>query len=94
MTKIIRNYDIESVDNFAADSLVGESMINPSKYYNNNVIKTNKLLDAMVKNDVKKLVFSSTAVVYGELDEIPIKEEYLTNPTNVYGRTKLIIESL
>lgn len=94
VTEVIKNYNVDSVIHFAADSIVGESMSNPSKYYNNNVIKTINLLDAMIENDVKKIVFSSTAAVYGEPDEIPIREDVQTKPTNVYGRTKLIIENI
>ncbi|WP_129595746.1 UDP-glucose 4-epimerase GalE [Anaerophilus nitritogenes] len=94
VSKVIKEYHIDRVIHFAADSLVGESMIDPSKYYNNNVIKTIKLLDTMIQNHVKKIVFSSTAATYGEPKEVPIKEDFETNPTNVYGKTKLMIESI
>lgn len=92
--EVIKRYGIDSVIHFAAYSLVGESMQNPQKYYVNNVIGTISLLRAMVDCGVKKIVFSSTAAVYGEPKEVPIKEDSLLNPTNVYGRTKFMIESI
>lgn len=90
----IKTYDIEAVIHFAAFSLVGESMENPALYYKNNVEGTLNLLETMLKCDVKKLVFSSTAAVYGEPESIPITEDSLKIPTNVYGRTKLMMESV
>lgn len=89
----IKNYDIDSVVHFAAYSLVGESMEKPQMYYYNNVQGTLNLLEVMLKNNVKKLVFSSTAAVYGEPERVPITEDISKNPTNVYGRTKLIMEN-
>lgn len=86
--------DIESVMHFAADSLVGESMTDPLKYYENNVYGTLCLLKTMKKYDVKIIVFSSTAATYGEPDSIPIVENSPTNPTNPYGETKLAIEKM
>ncbi|SIQ20609.1 UDP-glucose 4-epimerase GalE [Halanaerobium kushneri] len=83
---------IEGVIHLAADSLVGESMENPAKYYRNNFANGINLLEAMVKNDVKNIVFSSTAAVYGEPDQIPIKEKNQTVPTNTYGESKLFFE--
>jgi UDP-glucose 4-epimerase len=85
---------IKAVIHFAAYSLVGESMENPAAYYDNNVAGTLSLLDAMVQCNVHKMVFSSTAAVYGEPDVWPITEDLATYPTNVYGRTKLIIEQM
>ncbi|GAA3324438.1 hypothetical protein GCM10020331_052300 [Ectobacillus funiculus] len=79
---------------FAADSLVGESVENPLKYYDNNVNGALCLLQTMVKHNVKKIVFSSTAATYGEAKEFPIAEETLTEPTNPYGETKLAIEKM
>lgn len=89
----IKNYNIDSVVHFAAYSLVGESMEKPQMYYYNNVQGTLNLLDVMLKNNVKKLVFSSTAAVYGEPERVPITEDISKNPTNVYGKTKLIMEN-
>ena len=85
---------IDEVIHFAANSLVGESMTNPLKYYNNNVHGTEVLLKVMIKHDVKKIVFSSTAATYGEPNNIPILESDLTNPTNAYGETKLAMEKM
>ncbi|MEN6414788.1 MAG: UDP-glucose 4-epimerase GalE [Veillonellales bacterium] len=94
LTGVLRQYGIEAVVHFAADSLVGESMRQPSKYYHNNVAATLELLDAMTECGVKKVVFSSTAAVYGQPEIWPISEETATAPTNVYGRTKLVIEGM
>src|SRR5437660_3798139 len=80
---------VEAVIHMAGDSLVGESVENPAKYYQNNVVNGLKLLDAMRESDVKKLVFSSTAAVYGETEKQPIEEDDATKPTNPYGETKL-----
>jgi UDP-glucose 4-epimerase len=76
----------------AADSLVGESVENPAKYYRNNVIGSLSLLDAMRAAEAKRLVFSSTAAVYGEPAKQPIEETDPTGPTNPYGQTKLTFE--
>jgi UDP-glucose 4-epimerase len=83
---------IEAVIHMAASSLVGESVDHPNKYYQNNVINGLVLLDAMLACDVKRLVFSSTAAVYGEPEAEPIEETASTNPTNPYGETKLAFE--
>ncbi|WLR55443.1 UDP-glucose 4-epimerase GalE [Mesobacillus subterraneus] len=85
---------IDTVVHFAADSLVGESMEDPLKYFDNNVGGAISLLKAMSKHKVKKMVFSSTAAVYGEPDLMPIPETLQTNPTNPYGETKLVIEKM
>ncbi len=76
----------------AASSLVGESVVEPAKYYNNNVVAGLVLLDAMHACEVKKIVFSSTAAVYGEPEKQPILETDPTDPTNTYGETKLAFE--
>ncbi|ABR46534.1 UDP-glucose 4-epimerase [Alkaliphilus metalliredigens QYMF] len=86
--------EIDGVIHFAADSLVGESVEAPLKYYENNVYGSLSLLKAMAKHGVKKIVFSSTAAVYGEPREVPIVEESLTLPTNPYGETKLAVERM
>jgi len=91
---ILINNDIEAVIHFAAFSLVGESMKVPLKYYENNVYGTKVLLDAMAEADVKKIVFSSTAAVYGAQEVMPITEEALEAPTNAYGETKLAMEKM
>lgn len=94
MDGVFKKHNIESVIHFAAYSLVGESMSNPVKYYDNNVHGTLVLLDAMKDNGVKRIVFSSTAATYGEPERTPIVESDRTNPTNVYGETKLTMERM
>ena len=84
----------DGVIHFAASSLVAESMVEPGKYYSNNVEGTLHLLLGMRKAGVDKIVFSSTAAVYGEPEKTPIEEDFPHNPTNVYGRTKLVIEDM
>lgn len=91
---IMAQFEIDAVIHFAASSLVGESMENPSKYYFNNVEGSLHLLEAMKGAGVDYIVFSSTAAVYGEPESVPIKEDSCLNPTNVYGRTKLMIEKM
>lgn len=83
---------IEAVIHMAADSLVGESVEKPHKYYQNNVIAGLVMLEAMRKVGVWRLVFSSTAAVYGEPVKQPIEESDPTGPTNTYGETKLAFE--
>ncbi|MHC1681809.1 MAG: UDP-glucose 4-epimerase GalE [Clostridiaceae bacterium] len=85
---------IQGVMHFAANSLVGESMTNPIKYFNNNVYGTEVLLSAMNEFNIKHIVFSSTAATYGEPKQIPITEETETSPTNPYGESKLIMEKM
>lgn len=85
---------IDAVIHFAAYSLVGESVTNPLKYYDNNLYGTKVLLEAMVKNNVGKIVFSSTAATFGEPENIPILESDRTCPTNPYGETKLAMEKM
>ncbi len=92
LNKIMKEDEIDGVIHLAADSLVGESMEKPGKYYINNFANGITLLQAMINNDVKNIVFSSTAAVYGEPDEIPIKENNKTEPTSTYGESKLFFE--
>ncbi|MBQ5588035.1 MAG: UDP-glucose 4-epimerase GalE, partial [Selenomonadales bacterium] len=92
--RVMHDYHIDGVIHFAASSLVGESMAEPAKYYYNNVEGSLHLLTAMRNAGVKRIVFSSTAAVYGESDEVPIKENSRLQPTNVYGRSKLMIEQM
>ncbi|MDE6690504.1 MAG: SDR family NAD(P)-dependent oxidoreductase, partial [Clostridia bacterium] len=80
--KVLRDEKIEAVIHFAAYSLVGESMTNPLKYYENNLYGTKQLLEALVEEKVDKIVFSSTAATYGEPKRIPILETDETDPTN------------
>lgn len=94
LNNFFSNNPVDCVVHFAAYSLVGVSMVEPLQYYNNNVHGTEVLLDAMVKNGVKNIVFSSTAATYGEHTVMPITEEYDTVPTNTYGETKLAMEKM
>lgn len=94
LENVFKENDIEAVIHFAAYSLVGESVNDPIAYYNNNVRGTITLLYYMKKHNVKNIVFSSTAAVYGEPKNIPILEEDDTIPTNPYGESKLAIEKL
>ena len=88
----LRQFRCEAVIHLAADSLVGESVLNPGKYYRNNIVAGLSLLDAMCQADVRRLVFSSTAAVYGEPQKQPVEEDDATQPTNTYGETKLAFE--
>lgn len=94
LDKIFTENKIDAVVHFAANSLVGESVEQPLSYYDNNVCATMHLLNAMVRHNVKKLVFSSTAAVYGEPEAIPILEDAAKAPTSPYGETKLAIERM
>ncbi len=94
LERIFTKYAIEGVIDFAADSLVGESVARPLKYYQNNVAGTLSLLQAMEAHNVRHLVFSSTAAVYGEPQRIPIDESDRKQPTNPYGETKLAVEKM
>lgn len=85
---------IDAVIHFAANSLVGESMTNPLKYYDNNVYGAKVLLEAMVAYGINNIVFSSTAATYGEPTSVPICETDITSPTNAYGETKLAMEKM
>ena len=78
--KVFEENNIDAVIHFAAFSQVGESVTNPQKYYQNNVVGTINLLDTMLENNVKKIVFSSTASTYGEPQYIPIDEKHPQNP--------------
>lgn len=94
LNKLFQQDKIDAVIHFAAYSLIGESVTNPLKYYDNNLCGTKVLLEAMVKNNVDKIVFSSTAATYGEPENIPILESDRTCPTNPYGETKLAMEKM
>ena len=94
LNRVFKENNIETVIHFAANSLVGVSMKEPLAYFDNNVYGTQVLLEAMLDNNVKKIVFSSTAAVYGEPKNIPILEDDDTNPTSTYGETKLTMEKM
>lgn len=91
---VFEKENIDAVIHFAANSLVGESMEDPLKYFDNNVYGTQVLLEMMREFHVKYIVFSSTAATYGEPEVVPIDEEMATNPTNTYGETKLTMEKM
>jgi UDP-glucose 4-epimerase len=92
--KILKEEKIEAVIHFAAHSLVGESVISPAKYFRNNIGGGQALLDAMIECEVKRIVFSSTAAVYGEPLKTPITEDHPQIPTNPYGFSKLTFEGI
>ncbi|XMB72715.1 UDP-glucose 4-epimerase GalE [Mycoplasmatota bacterium WC30] len=94
LDKVFNENNIDACIHFAASSLVGESMKNPIKYFDNNVNGTIILLEAMANHNIKKIVFSSSAATYGAHEKMPITEEYATNPTNPYGETKLFMEKM
>ena len=94
LNRLFSENKIDAVIHFAAFSQVAESVKNPQKYYVNNVVGTINLLDAMLKYDVKKIIFSSTAATYGEPKYIPIDENHPQEPINAYGKTKLMIENI
>lgn len=94
LDKIFTKYDIDAVFHFAANSLVGESVQNPLKYYRNNVNATVVLLEKMIEHGVGKFIFSSTAATYGIPDTELITEETKTSPINPYGKSKLMIEDI
>ncbi|MGB5539347.1 MAG: UDP-glucose 4-epimerase GalE, partial [Gammaproteobacteria bacterium] len=94
LQRVFADYPVRAVMHFAAHSQVGESVEQPLMYYRNNVANTIGLLEAMQAAGVKHFIFSSTAAVYGEPEQVPITEEHTRNPTNPYGATKLAVERL
>jgi UDP-glucose 4-epimerase len=94
VTKTLKDYKIDAVIHFAGLKAVGESVEKPIEYYANNVQGTISLLEAMKESDVKNLVFSSSATVYGDPQYLPIDEDHPTSATNAYGRSKLHIEEM
>ena len=94
MRKIFRENDIEAVIHFAGLKAVGESVAKPIEYYDNNLISTLVLLEVMREFGCKRLVFSSSATVYGVAKEMPLTEDMPLGAINPYGRTKLFIEEM
>ncbi|MDR2168664.1 MAG: UDP-glucose 4-epimerase GalE [Planctomycetaceae bacterium] len=94
MDRVFSSCKIEAVMHFAAYAYVGESVISPSEYYENNVIKTKLLLDSMRRNSVNNFIFSSTCATFGNATEIPITETHPQNPINPYGFTKFVVERM
>lgn len=94
LSKIFADFPIKAVMHIAAYSEVGESINNSEKYFTNNLKKSAEMLDAMIKANIKKIIFSSTAAVYGEPEQIPITENTPANPINSYGKSKLEFEKI
>ncbi len=94
LCSLLSSYEITALIHLAAFSQVGESMVKPGKYFENNVARAINILECMAAYGVKNIVFSSTAAVYGEPLETPIVETNPANPTNVYGASKLMVEEL
>ncbi len=94
MTALLQETRPACVMHFAASSLVGESMQQPGKYWRNNLVQTLSLLDTLVACGVKHFIFSSTAAVYGNPEQVPIPESHPTRPINPYGHSKLAVEHL
>ncbi len=92
--KVFSENDINEVIHFAGLKAVGESMENPLKYYQNNVVGSLILVEVMKKYGCKKIVFSSSATVYGVPKEVPVSEGFPLDPENVYGRTKYMVERI
>ena len=92
VAEIVRKHEIGACVHFAACALVGESIANPAKYFNNNTLETTTLLDTLMANGVKKVVFSSTCATYGDPVRIPIDEEHPQRPVNPYGWSKFMTE--
>ena len=94
LREILTEYPVEAVVHFAGLKAVGESVDDPLRYYDNNVGGTLSLCGAMSAVGVKRIVFSSSATVYGDPNAVPIREDFPTGPTNPYGRSKLMIEDI
>ncbi len=91
---LFKKYPVSAVMHFAAFTYVGESVIDPQKYYLNNVKNSMNLLQVMLENNVRFFIFSSSCAVYGNPERIPLSEDHPLRPINTYGRTKLIIEEI
>jgi UDP-glucose 4-epimerase len=94
LDRVFRQANVDCVMHFAAYAAVGDSVRDPAKYYENNVVGCHTLLEAMRTHKVDKLIFSSSAAVYGEPATVPIPEDHPKNPTNPYGETKWVMERM
>ncbi|WP_133967932.1 UDP-glucose 4-epimerase GalE [Eubacterium limosum] len=94
LDKIFKKEKIDAVMQFAADIVVADSEKNPLKYYDNNVYGTISLLQTMLENNVKNIIFSSTAAVYGNTEKVPVEEKDLLDPISPYGATKAFVERI
>ena len=93
-SRIAQEHQIEACIHFAALAYVGESVTEPARYFRNNVEQGIALMDTLMAEGVRKLVFSSTCATYGEPEQVPISEAHPQNPTNPYGWTKLMMERI
>lgn len=94
LAEVFRAYRFSAVIHFAGLKAVGESVAEPLRYYHNNLTGTLVLLECMAAHQVKRIVFSSSACVYGDPETVPIREDFPVRPTNPYGRTKLMTEQI
>ncbi len=94
LSDLFQHYNIAAVMHFASHIEVSESITHPAKYYQNNVAATLNLLDVMLLHQVKKIIFSSTAAVYGEPQYTPMDEKHVIAPINPYGRSKSMVEAI
>jgi UDP-glucose-4-epimerase GalE len=94
VARVLKEHGVTAVIHFAAYTYVGESVTDPRKYFQNNVKNTLVLLDAMIDNGVRDIVFSSTCATYGEPTRVPIAEDDPQNPVNPYGESKLMVEKI
>ncbi len=94
LDEVFNNFNIDVVMHFAAHIDVGESVRDPFKYYRNNVVGTQVLLESMVSNQVRNFIFSSTAAIFGEPEYVPIDEVHTKKPINPYGHSKLMVEQM
>lgn len=94
VTKICKAHSVDACMHFSAYAYVGESVTEPRKYFENNVVQTLRLLDTLIDNGVRNFVFSSTCATYGEPQYVPIDENHPQSPTNPYGETKLMVERI
>ncbi len=92
VSQILREHEIEACMHFSAFAYVGESVEKPQIYYENNFVQTLHLLDVLIENNVKKIIFSSTCATYGEPQYVPIDEKHPQSPTSPYGWSKFMVE--
>jgi UDP-arabinose 4-epimerase len=94
LADVFGRHEIDGVVHFAASALVGESMVNPARYFRNNTVGTLNLLEAMRERGVATIVFSSTCATYGDPVRVPIDESHPQAPVNPYGESKLMVEQM
>lgn len=94
LDNLFSTHSIDAVMHFASFIQVGESVLQPARYYRNNFVNTQNLLDVMLEHNVNKFIFSSTAAIFGEPEYVPIDEKHPKKPINPYGKTKLMVEQM